>query len=506
MTIHRVKPLKHELKKTVLKKVLLRRVLQTVESDAAVRLLQVRLVAFMQRYRVSILRKKASKERRLRQRKTWEEFSAALTDRQFRRYFRMPRECFDSLCKKIVINVGEADFKSEAYLLELTSSHAPPPESVAESRMIRLAKAHSIYTGGIICGEVKVAITLRMLAGGSYLDLGLVFGTGSTYPYAIFRKVILDWICQDWLVDLSGIRYCQDDERMRAVANDFADRSRNLFSGCIGALDGWIVKIKKPSKRDEVKDPKSFYSRKGFYGISVQAIVDSKKRVIFRSIESRGAEHDSTAFKRTGLYKWIMDHWDMLKSKRYFFIGDSAYALRSFLMTPYDNAMHGTAEDNFNFFHSSSRIVVECAFGEIDLRWGILWRPLQFSLFLNCKVIDACMRLHNFIVDFREAQHNSSASTEIDRAVFDDDCRRFLATILESGDEVFDGGVHGGELEIRRNEDFETLQGGRPKRNEADSEKVGKRFRDSIRDEITRQRLVRPQSNWYRINNRVQEL
>lgn len=71
-------------------------------------------------------------------------------------------------------------------------------------------------------------------------------------------------------------------------------------------------------------------------------------------------------------------------------------------MTPYDNAMHGTAEDNFNFLHSSSRIVVECAFGEINLRWGILWRPLQFSLDLNCKVIDACMRIHNFIVDFRE--------------------------------------------------------------------------------------------------------
>jgi hypothetical protein len=192
-----------------------------------------------------------------------------------------------------------------------------------------------------------------MLAGGSYLDLGLVFGTGSTYPYAIFRKVILDWICHDWLVDLSGIRYCKDDDRMRSVANDFADRSRNLFSGCIGALDGWIVKIKKPSKRDEVKDPKSFYSRKGFYGISVQAIVDSKKRVIFRSIESRGAEHDSTAFKRTGLYKWIMDHWDMLKSKRYFFIGDSAYALRSFLIS--FDLLHLTCQFLFTNFNHSPR-------------------------------------------------------------------------------------------------------------------------------------------------------
>ena len=46
MTIHRVKPLNPELKKIVLKKLLLRQVLQTVESDAAERLLQLRLVAY----------------------------------------------------------------------------------------------------------------------------------------------------------------------------------------------------------------------------------------------------------------------------------------------------------------------------------------------------------------------------------------------------------------------------------------------------------------------------
>ena len=120
--------------------------------------------------------------------------------------------------------------------------------------------------------------------------------------------------------------------------------------------------------------------------------MDKKKRVLFHSIESRsrGAEHDSTAFKRTGLYKWLMDNnWYELKRRGYSFIGNSAYSLRSFLMTPYDNTMHGTPEDNFNYFHSSARIVVECAFGEIDLRWGILWRPLKFALELNCKVIDA---------------------------------------------------------------------------------------------------------------------
>ena len=114
--------------------------------------------------------------------------------------------------------------------------------------------------------------------------------------------------------------------------------------------------------------------------------------------------------------------------KGLYFVGDSAYNLKSFLLTPFDNAFHGTPEDNYNFFYSSSQISVECAFGEIDLRWGILWRQLQFSLKHNIQNIDACMRMHNFIVDFREEHAIPAAENAVDKDIFDEDCRRFLAT------------------------------------------------------------------------------
>ena len=90
-----------------------------------------------------------------------------------------------------------------------------------------------------------------------------------------------------------------------------------------------------------------------------------------------------------------MDNWGTLRDMGYYFIGNSAYSSKSFLHTPYDNAVRGTDKDNYNYFHSSSRIfvvvVVECTFRAIDLRWGILWKPLHFSLEHNCKVIDACI-------------------------------------------------------------------------------------------------------------------
>jgi hypothetical protein len=51
--------------------------------------------------------------------------------------------------------------------------------------------------------------------------------------------------------------------------------------------------------------------------------------------------------------------------------------------------------------------------------------------------------------------------------------------------------------------DFEPSQGGRPNRKESESEVVGKQWQDKIRDEITRQHLIRPATNWFCLNNRM---
>ena len=57
------------------------------------------------------------------------------------------------------------------------------------------------------------------------------------------------------------------------------------------------------------------------------------------------------------------------------------------------------------------------------------------------RVIDAAMRLHDFIVDFRENTKESTIMEEIEGEVFDDDVRSFLAVHPN----VDDSGVYGGE-------------------------------------------------------------
>jgi len=94
---------------------------------------------------------------------SWKEISDSVSDRVFRRKFRMTKAQFKLLCRKIRNTIGEEKFRS-------TNSQA-------------------------VCGFMKVAIGLRILCGDSYLDLDGraydVSGTSSVYRY--FHSFI-DWI------------------------------------------------------------------------------------------------------------------------------------------------------------------------------------------------------------------------------------------------------------------------------------------------------------------------
>lgn len=60
--------------------------------------------------------------------------------------------------------------------------------------------------------------------------------------------------------------------------------------------------------------------------------------------------------------------------------------------------------DAFNFYLSSSRIHIECAFGELVRRWGILWKTLQFDLDKCQRIVQVTMLLHNYVKDDQEGE------------------------------------------------------------------------------------------------------
>ena len=437
----------------------------------------------------SIRNKESAKKRKPRPRTTWADENKRISDKHFYRLFRMSRPCFNILCTRIETAVGEKEFKSEKYIQGLTElGHTTLESSMCQAAINGI--------GGYIPGEVKVAIALRLLAGASYLDMFLWMNIDPDYVRSIFRTVTRNWFCNDDVMKINFFDVINDDSEVSRITQAFGSRSCGIFSGTMGALDGWLVKIKCPSAW-ECANPGKYFCRKGFSAINVQVIVDLKKRVLWRYIGSKGSSHDSPVFHESSLGKFL-EYWAVrFEASGLYLVGDSAYALRSYLLTPYDNAMPGSSEDVFNFFLSSQRIYVECAFGEIDRRWGIFWKPLQGSLTNHKYVIDSALRLHNFIVNYREEhgqvgkEHDDTDTSLLNSASYDFQMENPFETMGAFSNED----IHAYKRRGRHSNEEKKLR------------ERGKTIRDNIRDMLARKGLARPKrsgtSSVDRFNRRI---
>ena len=102
----------------------------------------------------------------------------------------------------------------------------------------------------------------------------------------------------------------------------------------------------------------------------------------------------------------LKEHGEELRKRGLYIACDTAYNINVYMIFPYEQDALLTDVDKsldaFNFYLSSCRIYIECAFGEFIMRWGIFWRKLQFDLKKSSKVIMVGMLLHNFIIENRE--------------------------------------------------------------------------------------------------------
>lgn len=163
----------------------------------------------------------------------------------------MTRPCFNTLCQYIIAYTGEKAFKSEAFIDAFLKDKCQKYDALSKTNR------------GYISGEVKLAITLRLLAGSDALDLGVIFDIYPDNCIKIMYEVLLKWIIPSDIGMMNMIKYVGDDEAMDKVSDGFSKRSNGVLKGTIGALDGWLVRIVKPSWiRDKIKNPTTFFSGK----------------------------------------------------------------------------------------------------------------------------------------------------------------------------------------------------------------------------------------------------
>ena len=197
--------------------------------------------------------------------------------------------------------------------------------------------------------EIQLALTLRYLSDGSYLDLSLIYCrfTVSTFYYILHRTIAL--------INASF------DIKFPCGLDDNTPGKQFRLPGCVGAVDGILIPITMPPKHAR----SAFWCRKGFYALNMQAVVDANCCFTYVHVKWAGPTPDSTAFKSSTLYTSAEAGMIPNLTEGRFLAADSAYPLRKWMIKPYDRnrMVVGSPNEIFNKNLSSDRVTVERAFG-----------------------------------------------------------------------------------------------------------------------------------------------
>ena len=99
-------------------------------------------------------------------------------------------------------------------------------------------------SGSSISVRTRLAVTLRWLAGGSYIDICFAWGIG--YGTFFSSRGVL-WPTIEAMNELFEIGVPIHDEiALRTISEGFDRQSRGILRGCIMAIDGLAVKTRAP--------------------------------------------------------------------------------------------------------------------------------------------------------------------------------------------------------------------------------------------------------------------
>jgi len=242
-----------------------------------------------------------------------------------------------------------------------------------------------------LSAELRTAMALRCLGGGTYLDICAAFGVATATMYNCLWQVI-DAVNDTASLDFNFVP--GDPVWRQQTAQGFKRSRKTPFDNVLGAIDGIAVQQEQPLATD-VPCVADYYSRKGFYAFNTQAVCNAQYEFIWMSCKSPGSCHDSAAFTSTDLGAMLMNPRDattmQLIQAGYCFVGDEAYAAGEVMAVPWPGGGGGNRwRDSYNYFQSSCRVHIEQAFGIVVWRWGVFWRPLRVRFLKRPSLIRAC--------------------------------------------------------------------------------------------------------------------
>jgi hypothetical protein len=262
-----------------------------------------------------------------------------------------------------------------------------------------------LIPNGPISPSIRLGAAICYFAGGSPYDIICVFGIAYTEVLSSL------WIVVEAINNCPQFEISYPDllEEQRKIAAGFEAASTPGIRHCAGAIDGILIWMLKPSlteaRRTGVDQKKYLCGCKHKFGLNCQVVADCRGRIIDISIKYGGASSDCLAFEASELHTQL-ENGLMKKdgdNERFVLFSDNAYLNTSYMATPFTNVAgdpNCAAEDNYNFYHSQLRIRVECAFGMLVQRWGLLWMAIPRNIGVSKVValVVALAKLHNFCI------------------------------------------------------------------------------------------------------------
>lgn len=247
-----------------------------------------------------------------------------------------------------------------------------------------------------VTAEKKIAIGLYTLASNAeYRTVGNLFGVSKQTVMRAFKGLVHAITSSDLMN-----KYLQipTEEELLKISDGF--RERTGYINACGALDGTHVRERAP-----VDQRTAYFDHHEDHSILTLAICDHRARFWWLKTGIPGRSNDAGAFLESDLYSrfcsgQVLPRSNVVISNKiipFHILGDSAFALKDWLVKPYRQRAHpADHESAFNRKFSRARVVIEHAFGRLKGRWRRLMKdPFEVALKDVSVVILAAAILHN---------------------------------------------------------------------------------------------------------------
>lgn len=241
-------------------------------------------------------------------------------------------------------------------------------------------------------------VSRYLATGDTFTSLSLQFYRG----VSTISAIVEDTAKKLWSVLQPLYMSTPHEQRWSEISKRFYELSN--VPNCLGCIDGKHIRIKCPKKSGS-----AFYNYHDFFSIVLMACTDADGLFTWISVGEFGRNSDGRVIKESGFYDCIEQNQLNIPTPQplpndldgcpfpFYFIGDQAFPLKSYLMRPYPRKTSTDAMKTFNYRMSRARRSVECGFGMLASKFRLFVTRIECEPTKVEHIVKAACILHNFI-------------------------------------------------------------------------------------------------------------